>query len=148
MDLENKSPNPIRKSLSAFSLKGSFIHGRSSKAGGSGKDGHSSRSEPEEAVAPMSEDRAALMLQAKYRQHKAWVQMRAMRIVRVEQDRLTSRGPNWRDPLGMLTFLPIDEYKQLRGALHRMPDSVRCSAAPGRSSSRSLQDAVGHGASL
>jgi hypothetical protein len=49
----------------------------------------------------MTDDYAALMLQARFRQHKAWVNVRAIRLVRDEQERLTARGPNFTDPLGM-----------------------------------------------
>ena len=45
---------------------------------------------------------AALMLQARYRQHKAWVNVRAIRLVREEQTRLKERGANFSDPLGMM----------------------------------------------
>ena len=51
---------------------------------------------------PMTEHRAALMLQSKYRQHKAWVNVRAIRLVRAEQMRLKQRGANFSDPLGMM----------------------------------------------
>ena len=53
------------------------------------------------AASEMTADKAALMLQARFRQHKAWVNVRAIRMVREEQQRLTARGPSNRDPLGM-----------------------------------------------
>ena len=52
-------------------------------------------------VVEMTEDRAALMLQARFRQHKAWVNVRAIKLVREEQERLLKRGPSVLDPLGL-----------------------------------------------
>jgi hypothetical protein len=55
---------------------------------------------------PISQTRAALTLQARYRQHRAWSKVRAMRLVQLEQERLTRRGPNTDDPLGLSIGIP------------------------------------------
>ena len=55
---------------------------------------------------PISQTRAALVLQARYRQHRAWSKVRAMRLVQLEQERLTRRGPNTDDPLGLSNGIP------------------------------------------
>lgn len=112
MSLNVKVGNLKRSSESARSfaqrvrqtVTGSRTHGTASSSssalvvsgGDGGGEGGAGR-----LSAPMSADRAALMLQARFRQHKAWVGVRAIRLVREEQNRLTERGPNTADPLGL-----------------------------------------------
>lgn len=84
-------PPPTNSAQS--SPEGSF------KAGGGGSGG--SGSGAARGAPPMTEDRAALMLQARFRQHKAWVNVRAIRLVREETQRLSARGPRLYDPLGL-----------------------------------------------